>query len=180
MGKIMNNDELATAFMETISKELTLTFTVPDTDFDLRTVNMALHWLKGYIEQSEKPEHEFGAQDAHSVLSVLQRRYQEKIGYGSDEYTKISASIRRDLKGSAFDSLTALQSLCKLFYADEVSCCKVCGDHPSEDCPHANTHYIAAWRYHLRNLCEMTSPVEIVRYFKRTIGIDLSERGEHE
>ncbi len=181
------SDELAASMWNYIWQEITLKFTCPETDFDLTTVSLALDWLKRYIEKAEEPRHEFGAQDAHKVLSVIQKRYLETVGYRSSldrdkkERTDLPASAYRELsRSTAFDSLSVLQSLRKLFYADELSRCKVCGDHPSDFCHHANTSYIAAWKWHLRNLCELTSPLEMVRYFKQTIGIDLSGRGEHE
>lgn len=58
----------------------TLTFNVPEIDFDAAQLDAAMLWIKAKVEQCTTQDDEIGGISAYNLLKIISDRYMDALG----------------------------------------------------------------------------------------------------
>lgn len=61
-------------------EEITLTFHVPETDFDAVVLDVALNWIQQQLAQIDYPLDRAGGLAAYKILNKIHAQYMDKLG----------------------------------------------------------------------------------------------------
>ena len=77
-------------------EEMTLTFRVPDTDFDGVAVEIAVHWVLARLRERPSPGNDASGKTAYSVLRTVHARYMQAIGHPDWELPDVETALTRE------------------------------------------------------------------------------------